>query len=452
MFVSVFDMFKIGIGPSSSHTLGPMKIGKQFVDELQEQGLLTRVDSAVVDLYGSLSATGKGHNTDLAITLGLAGEEPEIVDVDAIPQFMAQVQATGRLKLAGTQEVSFPEEAIRYRTETLPLHENGVTLTAYAGTEKLYANTYYSIGGGFTVDEAHFGAPAVNEVEVPYPYNSAADVLAFCERDGISISEMQWRNEIAVRPAEEVRAHLRAIWNVMQENIRRGTSVEGPLPGPLQVPRRAKALYERISKKRDKSDPLLAMSWLNVYAMAVNEENAAGARVVTSPTNGACGLCPAVLAYYDAFFGPTDEESRGRFFLNASVIGALYKMNASLSAAEVGCQGEVGVACSMAASAYAELRGADPEKACNAAEIGMEHNLGLTCDPVNGQVQVPCIERNAMGAVKAVNAAALAMLRDSDPMVGLDAVITTMYETGKDMHPDYRETSLGGLARNVPCA
>lgn len=445
-------MFKIGIGPSSSHTLGPMKIGKQFVDELENQGLLEVATSVVVDLYGSLSATGRGHNTDVAVTLGLAGKIPDTVDIDGIPAFLARVRATGRLSLSGRREVDFPEEAIRFNAEMLPLHENGMRITAYAGTEELYANTFYSIGGGFIVDAEHLGVVSEDTVSVPYPYRNAKDVLAYCERDGISISEMQWRNEVAARSEDEVRGHLRRIWEVMREDIDRGITTGGVLPGPLQVPRRAKALAQRILPQRNTDDPLIAMSWLNMYAMAVNEENAAGGRVVTSPTNGACGVCPAVMAYYDEFFGPSDEETRGRFFLTAAVIGALYKMNASLSAAEVGCQGEVGVASSMAAGAYAELRGATPLQVCSAAEIGMEHNLGLTCDPVNGQVQVPCIERNAMGAVKAVNAAALAMLRDTDPKVGLDEVIETMYETGKDMHLNYRETSLGGLARNVPCA
>lgn len=458
MFISVFDMFKIGVGPSSSHTLGPMKAGKQFVDDLQAAGLLSMATRVQVDLYGSLSSTGKGHATDSATISGLAGNVPDTVDIDSLPGFLAEVERTEKLPLArGAVVVDFSAtDGVRFNDTTLPLHENGMTITAYSDDMRLFQKTYYSVGGGFIVDEDHFNDPVDTDINIPYPYASAEDVLRFCRRDGISIAQMQWRNELAIRSEAEVRAHLAKVWEVMSTGIKRGTTTEGILPGPLQVPRRAAALAERLESKRDISDPLIAMSWLNLYALAVTEENASGGRVVTAPTNGACGICPSVLAYYGTFFEDIDVHNYTEYFLAANVIGALYKMNASLSGAEVGCQGEVGVACSMAAAGFAQLRGGTPEQVCTAAEIGMEHNLGLTCDPVLGQVQVPCIERNAMASVKAVNAASMALSRDSQPCVGLDAVIETMYRTGKDMDSKYRETSLGGLACAVcpamPCS
>ncbi|MDU0477778.1 L-serine ammonia-lyase [Staphylococcus chromogenes] len=458
MFISTFDMFKIGIGPSSSHTLGPMKAGKAFVDELSESGLIKSVTRVQADIYGSLSLTGKGHATDNAIIMGLAGNVPQTVDVDSMPIFLERVRTTERLCLnCGDQEVDFPRDrGIIFHEENLPLHENGMSITAFQGDEVLAKKTYYSIGGGFIVDEEHFGQPATDEVKVPFEFGSAEELLEHCKRQEMSIAELAWKNELAVRTKNEIDHHLVKVWDVMRTGIERGSSTEGILPGALQVPRRAAALRKRL-EAGDFNDPLVIMSWINMFALAVNEENALGGRVVTAPTNGACGVIPAVLSYYDKFIEPVDRDTFEEFFLTCTQIGALYKMNASISGAEVGCQGEVGVACSMAAAGLAQLMGGTPEQVCSAAEIGMEHNLGLTCDPVCGQVQVPCIERNAVAAVTAVNSARMALQRDSEPTVSLDKVITTMYQTGKDMNAKYRETSQGGLATVVmpelrPCS
>lgn len=453
--VSVFDIFKIGIGPSSSHTVGPMKAGKQFVDLLIEKNLLSSVSRIIVDVYGSLSLTGKGHATDIAIIMGLAGNLPDTVDIDAIAPFMQQVAQTERLLLAnGAQEVDFPANGgMNFHKTNLPLHENGMTITAFNGEEYLLKKTYYSIGGGFIVDEAHFGQPEENQVKVPYPYQYAADLQRHCKETGLSLSALVLQNELALRSKEEIMAHFAAVWDVMKSGIERGINTEGLLPGPLRVPRRAAALRRMlVTTDNTTTDPMTVVDWINMFALAVNEENAAGGRVVTAPTNGACGIIPAVLSYYDKFIRPVNENSYSRFFLVAGVIGSLYKMNASISGAEVGCQGEVGVACSMAAGALTELLGGSPEQVCIAAEIAMEHHLGLTCDPVAGQVQVPCIERNAIASVQAVNASRMALRRVSDPRVCLDKVIETMYETGKDINAKYRETSQGGLAIKIaPC-
>ena len=408
--ISIFDMFKVGIGPSSSHTVGPMKAGKQFVDDLVEKGLLNEVTRVAVDDYGSLSLTGKGHHTDIAIIMGLAGNQPDTVDIDAIPAFIRDVETRGRLLLAqGQHEVDFPQnDGMRFRSDNLPLHENGMTIHAWAGEKEIYSKTYYSIGGGFIVDEEHFG--------------------------------------------KEIEDYFANIWQTMRACIDRGMNTEGVLPGPLRVPRRASALRRMlVASDKLSHDPMNVVDWVNMFALAVNEENAAGGRVVTAPTNGACGIVPAVLAYYDHFIESVSPDIYIRYFLASGAIGTLYKMNASISGAEVGCQGEVGVACSMAAAGLAEILGASPEQVCVAAEIGMEHNLGLTCDPVAGQVQVPCIERNAIASVKAINASRMAMRRTSEPRVSLDKVIETMYETGKDMNAKYRETSRGGLAIKVQC-
>ena len=419
--ISLFDMFKVGIGPSSSHTVGPMKAGKQFVDDLVEKGLLDSVTRVAVDVYGSLSLTGKGHHTDIAIIMGLAGNEPATVDIDSIPGFIRDVEERERLLLAqGRHEVDFPRDnGMRFHNGNLPLHENGMQIHAYNGDEVVYSKTYYSIGGGFIVDEEHFGQDAANEVSVPYPFKSATELLAYCNETGYSLSGLAMQNELALHSKKEIDEYFAHVWQTMQACIDRGMNTEGVLPGPLRVP--------------------------------VNEENAAGGRVVTAPTNGACGIVPAVLAYYDHFIESVSPDIYTRYFMAAGAIGALYKMNASISGAEVGCQGEVGVACSMAAAGLAELLGGSPEQVCVAAEIGMEHNLGLTCDPVAGQVQVPCIERNAIASVKAINAARMALRRTSAPRVSLDKVIETMYETGKDMNAKYRETSRGGLAIKVQC-
>ncbi|KAF6635273.1 MULTISPECIES: L-serine ammonia-lyase [Pantoea] len=452
--ISVFDMFKVGIGPSSSHTVGPMKAGKQFVDLLCEQEKLQEVTRIAVDVYGSLSLTGKGHHTDIAIIMGLAGESPDTVDIDAIPAFIKDVEQRERLLLAkGAHEVDFPREGgMVFRSENLSLHENGLRLLAFAGELLILSKTYYSVGGGFIVDEEHFGQSALDEVSVPWPFHSAKDLLAHCRETGLSLSGLVMKNELALHSRDEIHAYFTNIWQTMQACIDRGLNTEGVLPGPLRVPRRAASLRRLLtSSDKHSSDPMIVIDWINMYALAVNEENAAGGRVVTAPTNGACGIVPAVLAYYDHFIEPVTPDIFLRYFLASGAIGVLYKMNASISGAEVGCQGEVGVACSMAAAGLAELLGGSPEQVCVAAEIGMEHNLGLTCDPVAGQVQVPCIERNAIASVKAINAARMALRRTSEPRVSLDKVIETMYETGKDMNAKYRETSRGGLAIKVQC-
>ncbi|MGL5386968.1 MAG: L-serine ammonia-lyase [Serratia sp. (in: enterobacteria)] len=450
--VSVFDIFKIGIGPSSSHTVGPMKAGKQFIDDLLAAGQLRDTTRVAVDVYGSLSLTGKGHHTDIAIIMGLAGNLPHDVDIDSIPGFIRDVEQRGRLLLAkGEHEVDFPQlGGMNFHSTNLPLHENGMSISAYAGDRLLHSKTYYSIGGGFIVDEESFGLSASNSVAVPYPYRSALDLQQHCKDTGLSLSGLVMQNELALRNKAEIEAHFADVWQVMRAGIERGMNTEGLLPGPMKVQRRAAALRRiLVTGDKNNTDPMNVVDWINMFAFAVNEENAAGGRVVTAPTNGACGIIPAVLAYYDQFIRPVNTNSYSRYFLASGVIGTLYKMNASISGAEVGCQGEVGVACSMAAAGLAELMGGSPAQVCIAAEIAMEHHLGLTCDPLAGQVQVPCIERNAISAVKAVNAARMALRRTSEPRVCLDKVIETMYETGKDMNSKYRETSQGGLAIKV---
>ncbi|MGL4599989.1 MAG: L-serine ammonia-lyase [Plesiomonas sp.] len=450
--ISVFDMYKIGIGPSSSHTVGPMKAGKQFVDELVTMGRLKDVTRIAVDVYGSLSLTGKGHHTDIAIIMGLAGNMPDTVDIDSIPAFIHNVETTERLALAkNAHEVEFPREGgMNFHSTNLELHENAMQIHAFSNNEKVLSKTYFSIGGGFIVDEEHFGKEQASSFVMPYPFNHASDLLAHCQATGLSLSGLVLQNELAMHSMEEIEHYFQAVWKTMQDCMDRGLNTEGYLPGPLRVPRRASSLHRLlITSDKLSSDPMNVVDWVNMFALAVSEENAAGGRVVTAPTNGACGIIPAVLAYYNHFIKPvTDEECR-RYFFASGVIGALYKMNASISGAEVGCQGEVGVACSMAAAGLAELLGGSPEQVCIAAEIGMEHNLGLTCDPVAGQVQVPCIERNAIASMKAINSARMAMRRTSEPRVSLDKVIETMLETGKDMNAKYRETSRGGLAIKV---
>lgn len=452
--ISVFDMFKVGIGPSSSHTVGPMKAGRQFVGTLIEENTLTRATRVSVDVYGSLSLTGHGHHTDIAIIMGLAGASPESVDIDAIPGFVADVNQRQRLLLAnGRHEVDFPREGgMVFRSEVLPLHENAMTITAWENDFCLLQKTYYSVGGGFILSEEEFGQSPLDTVQVPYAWNTARELLEHCHQTGQSVSGLMLKNELALHSRAEIDDYFAHVWQTMQACIDRGLNTEGVLPGPLRVPRRAAALRRLlISGSQHSTDPMNVIDWVNMFALAVNEENAAGGRVVTAPTNGACGIIPAVLSYYHQFVAPVTPEVALRYFLASGAIGILYKMNASISGAEVGCQGEVGVACSMAAAGLAELQGASPEQVCIAAEIGMEHNLGLTCDPVAGQVQVPCIERNAIASVKAINAARMALRRTSAPRVSLDKVVETMYETGKDMNAKYRETSRGGLAIKVQC-
>ncbi|MEH8025232.1 L-serine ammonia-lyase [Gallibacterium anatis] len=452
--ISVFDMYKIGIGPSSSHTVGPMKAGKEFIDHLVQQQQLTQVTRLHIDVYGSLSMTGRGHNTDIAIILGLAGYLPDNVDIDHIPLFIDQIKKQKRFPLAlARHEIAFDfYQDMQFHSTFLPLHENGMTISAYHQDECLYSNTYYSIGGGFIVDEAHFNQEQSDEQQAPFPYKSAADLIHHCQENGLAISGIMLRNELALHGKTELEAHLAKVWQTMQECIQHGLHTDGLLPGPLKVPRRAAGLRRLLEANNSLSnDPMKVIDWINMYALAVNEENAAGGRVVTAPTNGACGIVPAVLAYYQKFIAPISDEVRDCYLLTTSAIGSLYKMNASISGAEVGCQGEVGVACSMAAAGLTEILGGTPEQVCMAAEIAMEHNLGLTCDPVGGQVQVPCIERNAIASVKAINASRMALRRNTQPRVTLDKVIETMYETGKDMNAKYRETSQGGLAVKVIC-
>ncbi|MEH6530547.1 MAG: L-serine ammonia-lyase [Photobacterium frigidiphilum] len=452
--ISVFDIYKIGVGPSSSHTVGPMKAGKEFIDDLRAMGKLRDITKITVDVYGSLSLTGKGHHTDIAIIMGLAGNSPEHVDIDSIPGFIARVEETERLPVGmHCHTVEFPREGgMNFHTTNLSLHENGMTITAWISDEVSYTKTYYSIGGGFIVDEENFGKEQVSSVKVPYMYTKAEGLLAHCKENGLSVSALVMANERAMNTDDEINTYFANIWKAMRECMERGMNVEGILPGPLRVPRRAAALRQQlITTENLSTDPMTVVDWVNMYAFAVNEENAAGGRVVTAPTNGACGIIPAVLAYYDKFIQNVGPKDYTRYFAASGAIGGLYKRNASISGAEVGCQGEVGVACSMAAGGLAELMGGSPDQVCMAAEIAMEHNLGLTCDPVAGQVQVPCIERNGIAAVKAINACRMALRRSSEPRVSLDKVIETMLATGKDMNAKYRETSLGGLAIKVLC-
>ena len=455
MAISVFDLFKIGIGPSSSHTVGPMRAARQFALRLRDEGHLAPTHHIVTELFGSLGATGKGHGSDKAILLGLEGEEPDKVDIDAIGARLATIRNEGSVNVLGSQPINFlDKEHLLFRRNALPYHPNGMRFAAFdeAGQE-LLSKVYYSVGGGFVVDESASGAERVKEDEtpLPYPFDSGDELMALCEQHGLSISQIMLENEKCWRSESEIRNGLLKIWAVMQACVRRGCQVDGILPGGMKVKRRAADLYQKLSNNPEAAlrDPLSIMDWVNLYALAVNEENAAGGQVVTAPTNGAAGIIPAVLHYWTRFCPGADDESVVRFLLVAGAIGTLYKKNASISGADVGCQGEVGVACSMAAGALAEVRGGTPQQVENAAEIGMEHNLGLTCDPVGGLVQIPCIERNAMGAVKAINAARIALRGDGSHYVSLDKVIKTMRETGADMKTKYKETSRGGLAVNV---
>jgi len=454
--ISVFDIFKIGIGPSSSHTVGPMRAARRFAERLEADGQLTQTASVKVELFGSLGFTGKGHGSDKAILLGLEGDEPATVDVDSVAPRVARATQHKSVLLLGKHEVALDPETqlVFHRRDKLPLHANGMRFTALgAGGATLVERIYYSVGGGFVVD--HAGAPAdgstpADQVSVPYPFNSADELLKHSAEHGTSISGLMLQNELALLPEPEVRRRVIAIWSAMEACVKRGCEREGILPGGLKVKRRAAALHRRLkSDPAGASDPLVIMDWVNLFALAVNEENAAGGRVVTAPTNGAAGIIPAVMMYYRRFLPNADDEGTIRFLLTAAAIAALYKKNASISGAEVGCQGEVGVACSMAAGALTEVMGGTPAQVENAAEIGMEHNLGLTCDPIGGLVQVPCIERNAMGAVKAINAARLALQGDGTHKVSLDKVIKTMWRTGADMSSKYKETARGGLAVNI---
>lgn len=455
MAISVFDLFTIGIGPSSSHTVGPMRAAALFARELEQSGCLDRVERIAVHLYGSLGATGRGHGTDKAVVLGLTGAAPETVDVDGIPAFMDELANRGRLVVAGGRDLAFDlrQDLVFEKRESLPGHPNGMRFVASAGDgSELLSRIYYSVGGGFVVDEGSTGEPVLVETDValPHPFDSGDELLEICDRHGLSISDVMLRNERAWRDDDEIRHELLKIWQAMQDCVHRGCQTDGLMPG-LKVKRRAADLYRQLSSQAEAAlrDPLTIMDWVNLYALAVNEENAVGGRVVTAPTNGAAGIIPAVLHYYTRFVPGADDDGVVRFLLTAGAIGLLFKRNASISGAEVGCQGEVGSACSMAAGGLTEVLGGNPSQVENAAEIAMEHNLGLTCDPIGGLVQVPCIERNAMASIKAINAARLALKGDGRHFVSLDKVIATMRETGRDMQDKYKETSRGGLATNV---
>ncbi|ATY10306.1 L-serine ammonia-lyase [Amycolatopsis sp. AA4] len=454
MAISVFDLFSIGIGPSSSHTVGPMRAAKTFVDGLVEDGVLETVARVQAELFGSLGATGFGHGSDKAVLLGLSGERPEEIDTDTVPAKVAAIRESGRLAVGGTHSVAFAEDTDlpMHRRKSLPAHPNGMVFRAFASDGSLLRErTYYSVGGGFVRDESYETDPVFVEdsTPVPYPFRTGADLLKHCADTGLPVSEIMLRNELSWRSREEVRDGLLQIWEVMAECVRNGYTHEGVLPGGLKVPRRAKSLHDKLLAEDGADDPLYAMDWVSLYALAVNEENAAGGRVVTAPTNGAAGIIPAVLHYYQRFVRGSSDDGIVTFLLTAGAIGSILKQTGSISGAEVGCQGEVGSASAMAAAGLTEVLGGSPAQVENAAEIGVEHHLGLTCDPVGGLVQIPCIERNAVGASKAIHAARMAMRGDGSHVVTLDKAIKTMRETGADMSVKYKETARGGLAVNV---
>ncbi|GAA4714644.1 L-serine ammonia-lyase [Pseudonocardia yuanmonensis] len=454
MTISVFDLFKVGIGPSSSHTVGPMRAAWSFVSRLRETGLLARTAAVRCELFGSLGATGHGHGSVKAVVLGLAGEQPHLVDPVAADPAVEAVRTERRIVLGGEHKIEFSvdDDVVLHRRKRLDFHSNGMVFTASdaEGTD-LDRREYYSVGGGFVLDEDDAGRPVLVEDPTPvrYPFTTGDGLLALTRETGLRISDVMLANELSWRSEEEIRAGLLHIWSVMRECVERGTHTTGVLPGGLKVRRRAAALRARLESDADESDALRAMEWVTLWALAVNEENAAGGRVVTAPTNGAAGIVPAVLHYAARFLPAFDDDAAVRFLLTAGAIGLLFKENASISGAEVGCQGEVGSACSMAAGGLAELLGGTPEQVENAAEIGIEHNLGLTCDPVGGLVQIPCIERNAVASVKAITAARMAVRGDGAHHVSLDKAIRTMRETGADMKDKYKETARGGLALTV---
>ncbi len=460
MAVSAFDLFKIGIGPSSSHTVGPMRAARMFALRLAHDGFIARTARVKAELYGSLGATGKGHGSDKAVLLGLAGHEPDRVAVDAIPALLHAIRAEARIALAEGPTIAFDErnDLVFHRRETLPFHANGMRFSAFDASGALLSErTYYSVGGGFVVsdevaaDGTRHKQVAPDTTVLPHPFHTGAELLARTQELNCSIAAVMRRNERHWRDDAAIDAGLDRIWHTMQACVARGSVTPGVLPGGFKVRRRAPALHEALTAKADPSrgDPLIVLDWVNLFALAVNEENAAGGRVVTAPTNGAAGIIPAVLHYYARFVPASNDAGVRDFLLTAAAIGILYKENASISGAEVGCQGEVGVACSMAAGALCAVLGGTPAQAENAAEIGMEHHLGLTCDPVGGLVQIPCIERNAVASVQAINAARMALRGDGTHHVSLDKVIKTMRETGADMMTKYKETARGGLAVNI---
>jgi len=447
MRISVFDLFSVGIGPSSSHTVGPMRAARTFVAGLAADGLLGRTDTVRAELFGSLAATGPGHGTPAAVLLGLTGHAPELIDPDVVDGVVAGIRQAGRLALNGVHDIRFAEDehlVLNWRVR-LPYHPNGLRFTACDPAGSVLAEgTYYSIGGGFVVAEPR-PEPTPPPAAVKYPFHTAVELLARTTESGLSIADVMLANEQAWRTETEIRDGLLAIWRVMHDCIERGSTRDGVLPGGLKVRRRAAGLHRQLAA----ADPAPELEWVTLFALAVNEENAAGGRVVTAPTNGAAGIVPAVLSYYTRFVAGADDDGIVRFLLTAGAVGALFKENASISGAEVGCQGEVGSACSMAAAGLAAVLGGTPEQVENAAEIAMEHNLGLTCDPIGGLVQIPCIERNAIASVKAITAARMALRGDGVHHVPLDNVIKTMRDTGADMSDKYKETSRGGLAVNV---
>ena len=457
MAVSTFDLYKIGIGPSSSHTVGPMRAAARFVEHhLAEAGRLGDVARVRAEVFGSLALTGRGHGTDKAVLMGLEGHWPNRIDPDLIPAALERIRGSKLVRLHGGREIAFNEKSdlVMNKRQKLPFHTNGMRFIAYdANGAEIASRDYYSVGGGFVVnqDEAAEDRIVADTTRVTYPFNSGDELIGTAQREGISIAALMFANEQAWRSPDEIRDGLRELWQAMQDCVSRGIRETGTLPGGLHVSRRAPSLHAELSAKPEAAmrDPLTVLDWVNLYALAVNEENAAGGRVVTAPTNGAAGIIPAVLHYYDRFCAGANEKGVFDFLLTAAAVGILYKENASISGAEVGCQGEVGVACSMAAAGLTAALGGTPGQVENAAEIGMEHNLGLTCDPIGGLVQIPCIERNAMGAVKAINASRMALRGDGKHKVSLDKVIKTMRDTGRDMQDKYKETSRGGLAVNV---
>lgn len=454
MALSALDLFSVGIGPSSSHTVGPMRAAKQFADGLKGGGLLSSTTRVQAELFGSLGATGRGHGSDKAVVLGLQGLDPETVDTSTADDQVAAAALDAELRIGGDHRVDFnwDEDVVLHRRKSLPAHPNGMTFRAldHNGTV-LSERSFYSIGGGFVVDGDAAGEDKVvaDDTVLPYPFSSADELLAICKREGMSISDVMLANELMWHTEAELREKLLKLWAVMRECVDNGCAAEGILPGGLNVRRRAPSLFQTLTADTGVTDPLRAMEWVNLFALAVNEENAAGGRIVTAPTNGAAGIVPAVLHYYVKFVPGADDDGVVRFLLAAAAVGILFKINASISGAEVGCQGEVGSACSMAAAGLCEVLGGTPEQVENAAEVGIEHNLGLTCDPVGGLVQIPCIERNAIASVKAINAARLSLHGDGSHKVSLDKAIKTMRETGADMKTKYKETSRGGLAVNV---
>ena len=448
--MTIFKLFKIGIGPSSSHTVGPMLIAKQFAETIKEQNYLKNMTKIKVELLGSLGATGIGHHSDIAVVLGLLGYEPKTIDTNEVDLIINEIKNTAILNILNEKSIkfSFANDLVLYKNKSLPFHPNSIRLTIYENKNILFTKVYYSIGGGEVISENEINKDIKEEKDLPYRFSNAKELLQLCNKNSMSISKLIFENEKAYKSRENIEKDLIEIWQVMKNCIENGIKSEGILPGGLNIPKRAFKIHNKIKNNKN-NDPLAFVDWINLYALSVNEENASGKRVVTAPTNGAAGIIPAVLYYIINFLLDDSDRSEDvviEFLLTAGAIGLLYQRNASISGADVGCQGEVGVACSMAAAAMAQFLGGTIEQIENAAEIGMEHNLGLTCDPIGGLVQIPCIERNAMAAMKAINAARMALNEDGKHYVSLDSVIKTMYDTGKDMKNKYKETSKGGLA------